>query len=83
MAMDLSEFIKLVHKADTNDLQTCRKIIDERLRRSFRVGDKVSFDAGCRGLVFGVVKKVNPKTLKIRANNGVMWSVAPDFLRKE
>lgn len=82
MAIDLSEFLNIINRADTNELQTCRGLIESRLTRSFRVGDAIRFDAGNRGIITGTVTKINAKTISVQATNGMRWKVAPCFITK-
>lgn len=82
MAMELSEFLAIINKADTNELQYCRSLIESRLTRSLRVGDAVRFDAGNRGTIFGMVVKINAKSVGVKANNGINWKVAPCYITK-
>ena len=49
----------------------------------FRVGDKVQFDSAKRGTVSGKIMKVNRKTVKVRADDMVMWTVSPGLLKAQ
>jgi hypothetical protein len=61
-----------------------REVLQRGARRQLRIGQRVQFDAKGRyyhGPVFGVVVKINPKTIKVMADSGVMWKVSPTFLK--
>lgn len=81
MALDLGEFLAVINGASTNELHTCWHLIEDQLGRSFHIGDKIQFNAGS-GALDGVVMKINAKTIKVKVGNGMMWNVAPMFLRK-
>ena len=82
MAIKLDSFIKLMEGATTNELQACRQIIEDKLKRSFRQGDTVQFDAGYRGIITGKITKINPKRIKVKATAGMNWNVSPELLTK-
>lgn len=79
---NLSDFLKVINGATTAELHEFSKILEQRLTVSFRVGNKVQFDAGQRGIVKGKVTKINQKTVGILADNGMKWKVHPSFLTK-
>ncbi len=79
---DLAKFMELVKGASTAELHEFKSILDRQLRVSFKVGDKVRFDAGYRGVITGRVTKVNQKTVSVKADTGMNWKVHPTFLSK-
>ena len=54
----------------------------ETVTDTLRIGDNVMFDAKSRGVVKGVVQKVNTKTVKVKATNGVLWTVHATLLTR-
>ncbi len=48
---------------------------------AFRVGQRVEFDARTRGIVKGVIQKINTKSIKVLADSGMRWNVSPMFLK--
>ncbi len=54
----------------------------ERVTDTLRIGDTVVFDAKSRGVIKGVVQKVNTKTVKVKAVNGVLWTVHATLLTR-
>lgn len=62
-------------------LMARRKQLSAAAKRHFRVGQRVSFNAKQRGIVSGIIIKMNPKTIKVLADSGVMWRVSPSFLK--
>lgn len=73
----------IMSKADDSDLKLLQEVIGMKLRLQFKVGDKVWFDAKTRGIIRGVVTKMNAKSAKVRTDTGVMWTVSPTLLNKE
>jgi len=80
---NLSDFLNVIKGASTAELHEFSKIIEQRLKVSFKVGNRVQFDAGNRGgVVKGKISKVNQKTVGVIADNGRRWTVHPSFLTK-
>jgi len=79
---NLSDFLQVIKGATTAELNEFNKIIKQRLTVSFRVGNKVQFDAGYRGIINGKVTKINQKTIGVLADGGMRWKVHPTFLTK-
>lgn len=48
---------------------------------SFRIGDRVEFDADF-GIISGTIVRINQKTATIETDDGRGWRVAPGLLRK-
>ena len=48
----------------------------------FKIGDRVVFQAGHRGLVEGMLTRYNRKTVTVITDDGHHWNVSPGFLRK-
>ena len=46
-------------------------------------GVRVQFDSRNRGVVRGSIVKVNPKNLRVKADNGLMWTVAKTLVTAE
>lgn len=47
---------------------------------AFRVGQRVTFDARSRGIVKGVITKINGKSIKVLADSGMPWKVSASLL---
>lgn len=89
------QLLALVRKIDTKEealpfynhmRDLVRQFTDieaSQVKRQLRVGDRVWFDAKTRGIVRGTVVKINPTTVKVRADGGVNWKVYPTFLHAE
>jgi hypothetical protein len=73
----------IMNKADASDLKLLQEVISMKLRFEFRVGDKVWFDAKTRGIIKGTLIKVNAKSVKVRTDVGVAWTVSPQLLQKD
>lgn len=72
----------------TSELKVLEEAMKIAVRRTqmiagkkFRVGDKVKFSSWC-GVINGTVVKINTKTIRVAAENGVRWSVSPTLLLK-
>lgn len=79
---NLSDFLNVIKGASTAELHEFNRIIEQRLKVSFKVGNKVQFDTGNRGIIKGKITKVNQKTVGILADSGMRWKVHPSFLSK-
>ena len=79
---DLAKFMDIIKGASTEELHEFKRIVEQRLKVSFKVGDRVRFDAGHRGTVTGTVRKINQKTVNVDADTGMKWKVHPSFLVK-
>lgn len=90
MATTRDDVVKwLLECDDVEDLHSISDII--RIHRtsigvqaglSFKPGDAVYFDAKTRGIITGKFIKQNQKNAKVRADNGVVWTVPPIVLKK-
>lgn len=58
-----------------------RDLQNIQLSLSLNVGDFVSFDGRSRGLMKGVITKINRKTAKVDVN-GQIWNVSLTLLEK-
>ena len=89
MAMT-SDVQNWVLAADDQDLEQLMRLI--QLRRNslsikaglaFKPGDKVWFDAKRRGIIYGTFIKLNQKNAKVKATNGMTWTVSPSLLHAD
>lgn len=58
------------------------KELISRTSHSFRIGEQVTFYSNKRGQIRGRVQKINQKTVKVMADNGVLWTVTSTLLKK-
>ena len=86
---DVYHLIMNSNNSELNDIIDMIKTRKTRLRedasRKFVVGDWVTFDAGKRGKVVGVVTKVNSKSVLVRQkmDNGIMnWKIKDPTILK-
>lgn len=93
MRLKMSEVVLDIAQMNQAELQTVIKAINRRNRQlvamaaaviadTLHVGDAVWFDAKKRGVIRGKVKKINTKTVKVTADNGVEWTVHATLVRK-
>lgn len=61
-------------------LDRVKDAMQAKAKEGLRIGTKVTFDAGRRGVVTGKVIKVNEKRVKVDAGHGMVWSVSPTLL---
>jgi hypothetical protein len=73
----------IMSKADDTDLKLLQDVISLKLRLQFRVGDKVWFDTKTRGIIHGVIVKMNAKSVKVQTDAGMQWTVGPNLLNKD
>lgn len=73
----------ILTKADDGELRLLQDVIALKLRLGLKTGDKVKFDGKSRGIIHGTITKVNAKSIKVLATNGVTWNVSPQFLEKD
>ena len=89
-ATQRAQLLDLISICDSDDLMDAGNMFRARQNSltamsvtKFRTGDNVTFDSSKRGRINGEVLKVNRKTVKVRADNGVIWSVSPSLLKIE
>lgn len=85
------EVAKAIRNASSSELTAIINLVKERQKAlerkaavAFAVNDKVRFDAGRRGLIEGVITKINIKTIQVKQTNGlaITWKVSPSLLKK-
>lgn len=85
----VTKSVELIYQMDMDQLNQVveaiklkRTHLAKQTARSIVRGDVVSF-TGKRGeLVTGVVTKVNPKTVIVKAKSGIQWRVTASLLTK-
>ena len=91
MAIDFTAAQKLIAQAESvHDLNRINALVkakwtqmQAKAANQFYTGERVTFFSPKRGNITGVVTKINVKTVKVRADGGVLWTVAPSLLKKE
>ncbi len=73
----------IMNEAEEHELKQLQDLITLKLRLQLRVGTRVQFDAKTRGIIHGVITKVNGKTIKVQADGGAVWTVGPGLLQRE
>ena len=75
---------------DSDEVSEAYEILKDRSRMlalrakaNFRSGDRVFFDSKKHGRVRGTVIKTMRKNVRMRAENGVTWTVGPTLLRMD
>jgi len=89
-ATQRTQLLDLISSCNSDDLKDASTMMKARWNAlatmsvmKFRVGDKVQFDSAKRGTVSGKIMKVNRKTVKVRADDMVMWTVSPGLLKAQ
>lgn len=88
--MNVEQIVSAIHSLSVDDLREVgeavklrREWLNRQRMRALVVGDRVRFDAGQRGIVRGVLTKINRKTVGVRADSGVQWRVAVSFIEHD
>ena len=64
-----------------NALKAKREYMMQIKTLSFAIGDQVMFDAGRKGIIYGIVTNIK-KNFKIKSEGNVSWNVHPSFVKK-
>jgi len=78
--IDDKQALRQINDIVYSKLQTIRDNENLQARVNFNVGDEVWFDTRKRGRIYGVITKINPKTIHVDAGY-CNWKVAPTLLR--
>ena len=80
--------LKVIRNADNDtlnamikEINTRRRLVQERLGRQFTVGQMVEFNTKKGVVERGEIEKINRKTISVRTAPLVRWRVAPSLLR--
>ena len=80
--------LKVIRNADNDtlnamikEINTRRRLVQERLGRQFTVGQMVEFNTKKGVVERGEIEKINSKTISVRTAPLVRWRVAPSLLR--
>lgn len=66
-----------------NTINFRRKELNRLIKNQFSVGDKVFFNSRNRGIIEGVITKINRKNIVVRQNDSFTnWNVSPSLLKK-
>lgn len=65
-----------------NLLNNRLNVLNRNIKNQFKVGEYVRFTTKSEQIVSGYIIKINPKTIRVKANNGVTWRVSPNLLVK-
>jgi len=63
------------NKTRDNDAQT-------KAKDMFSVGDKVKFTSSKKGVITGVISKINIKNIRVAVSKNQTWNVSPSLLEK-
>lgn len=82
------QILSEVSTMSREDLLTLNKAMKIRMNTinfenttKFRVGNSVMFSDKKGYTLTGTITKINTKTIKVKATNGVTWSVSPSLLK--
>lgn len=89
----MSELLQCVQSLNRSDLQSVVNAVNQRntqlinmtasnVTDDLRVGDAVWFDSGRRGVFYGTVKKINPKTVIVTTDDGGEWKVHNSIIQR-
>lgn len=77
-AIDSMDEIRAVHDM----LKERARQIQSRKKFEFRVSDAVQFVAPSGMKYAGKIVKINPKTIKVKVEQGNVWNCSPSLLKK-
>jgi hypothetical protein len=91
--LDREMFLDALRHMGEEDLRFLNRMVVERLNlleqakstvklAQFAEGDRVHFTTREGVVKHGLILKLNKKTASLRADDGQMWKVSPEFLRK-
>ena len=78
LGMDDDDLNRLVEVVKSRRAQLAEV---QKLR--FGIGDRVQFQSRKRGFVKGTVLRIMRKNVKVKQDNGPIWTVYPGFLQEE
>ncbi len=85
----LEEVSKFILAASKDELEELSEVLRRRnsalaieSSMSFVPGNEVWFDAKRRGIIHGTIIKMNLKSAKVKAKDGMVWNVTPALLHK-
>lgn len=86
---DLLTLMNIVPNLDMDDIRRVYSILKDRQSRiqyqntfKFNTGDRVQFNGKYGRMVSGSITKINQKTIKVKADDNVLWTVSPSLLTK-
>lgn len=84
---DVKSWVKTATASDIEDLisviKARRTLLGIQAGLSFKTGDRVLFNTRNRGIIKGTFVKQNQKNAKVRADNGVTWTVSPNLIQAD
>jgi hypothetical protein len=84
--MNNKEVLVYIASAGIEEVAELREAIKDRqdkLHYTFKIGQKVWFDAKTRGIIHGTVQKVNAKSIKVLSSTGQVWNVGGGLRAEE
>ena len=85
----VTKAVENIYQMDMNELNQVVEAINlkrthlaKQITRSILVGDVVGFTGNRGEQVSGIVTKVNPKTLIVKAKSGIQWRVSASLVSK-
>lgn len=76
------EELRFLNQEVVKRLRWTNKIKQGAEMQNFRIGERVCFTHGAKGLISGTVIRLNQKTASIATDDDHRWNVAPTLLRK-
>lgn len=89
MALDRAKLASLLAGANSEELHDAGGILREawqnlesKAKYDFQAGDRVEFRGRYGIMIKGIVTSLGKSRVKVKADNGMPWSVAPTLLKK-
>jgi uncharacterized protein YkvS len=87
--MKLNELRKILATMENGDdyaavireVKAAHKRLQKQVTTNLSIGDTVRFDAKTRGIIQGVITKINTKTIVVDAG-AMTWKVTPSLVEK-
>lgn len=65
-----------------NLLSARTEMLQQQAKCKFDIGDYVKFNSKYGEQVRGTITKINQKTIKMKAESGMVWTVSPSLLSR-
>lgn len=86
---NLKDIVTAIEKLDEKEFDILLKTMQTKAAAArmakeaflIQMGSKVKFDAKTRGIITGEIVKVNPKTVKVKTERGIIWNVSRNLIQ--
>ena len=86
MTIDIDQLtegeLRVLHRRITDRIRMLSDLRQRHQMIAFHVGEKVMFATQDHEMIFGVILKMNQKTVSVLSEDGTRWKVSPGLLKK-